>query len=257
MLPTIQGAIVSCLRTEEVSIAYHIVGDIFSIVWYALTYHVCFPVHLSLLEWHNVFYRNLGALTKPPVGWNNPGGLIRPGESDHFPATFWITNPANDFIDNVAAGSRSTGMWFELKLRAPSSALAINEFSNPKTNPQGRFEGNAAHSNGFRAGITTYDTGYRAPPGTTWKNIKSYKNSDGGLFFHGTSNINLEGGLLADNKEAARNFGNSFASVSRELSLLLLVHLDVQKLTLIASLAVRWCHHLRTKQTCSINDGPR
>lgn len=150
-------------------------------------------------------------MTKPPVGWNNEDGLIRPGESDHFPSTFWITNPANDFVDNVAAGSRSTGIWFDLKIRAPSSALAINLGSNPKAEPQGKFEGNVAHSNGFRAGITTYESGYRAPPGTTWKNIKSYKNSGGGLFQHGTNNIIFEGGLLADNTEAARNFHHKWA----------------------------------------------
>lgn len=157
------------------------------------------------------FYRNLGALTKPPVGWNNEAGLIRPEENDHFPSTFWITNPQNDFIDNVAAGSRSTGIWFNLMLRGPSAAFEINQGSNPKTNPQGKFEGNVAHSNGFRAGITTYDSGYLAPPGTTWKNIKSYKNSEGGLFQHGTSNIIMEGGLLADNAEAARNFHHEWA----------------------------------------------
>jgi len=84
--------------------------------------------------------------------------------------------------------------------------LAINQGSNPKTNPLGRFEGNVAHSNNFRAGITTYQTGYRAPPDTTWTNIKSYKNNGSGLFQHGTNNIIMKGGLLADNAEAARNF---------------------------------------------------
>ena len=175
-----------------------------------LTSYVSF-ILTHIIEWDNVFYRNLGALTKPPVGWNNPAGLIRSGETDHFPSTFWITNPPNDFIDNVAAGSRSTGIWLELKLRAPSSALAINQGSNPKTNPQGKFEGNVAHSNNFRAGITTYQSGYRAPPGTTWTNIKSYKNNGGGLFQHGTNNIIMKGGLLADNAEAARNFHHEWA----------------------------------------------
>ena len=58
----------------------------------------------------------------------------------------------------------------------------------------------------FSKGFTTYETGYQAPPGTKWENIKSYKNNEAGLFQHGTTNIEFIGGLLADNGQSAHNF---------------------------------------------------
>jgi hypothetical protein len=153
-------------------------------------------------EWDNSFIRNLGAKVD-----RLPQGVPRDGESDFFPSVFWITNPQNEFIGNVAAGSRGAGFWFELKLRAPSSELPINHGVNPKTLPQQTFKDNASHSSGRRAGFTTYETGYLAPPGTKWENIKSYKNNEAGLFQHGTTNIEFIGGLLADNgHQAAHNF---------------------------------------------------
>ena len=142
-------------------------------------------------EWDNKFLYNLGAKTK-----SLPAGVPRAGESDNFASTFWITNPANHWIGNVAAGAQGPGIWFELLLRQPSSQLEINQGANPKFAKLGTFDSNTAHSNNFRAGITTYQTGYRAPPGTTWNNIKSFKNKGSGLFQHGTNNIYLKGGLL-------------------------------------------------------------
>ena len=95
---------------------------------------------------------------------------------------------------------------FELKLRAPASTLEINQGFNPKSQRLGTFDDNVAHSNRERAGITTYETGYNAPGGTKWHNVRSYKNRNAGLFQHGTSNIHMIGGLLADNSFNARNF---------------------------------------------------
>ncbi len=36
--------------------------------------------------------------------------------SDNTVASFWITNPDNTYIDNVAAGSDETGFWFSLPM---------------------------------------------------------------------------------------------------------------------------------------------
>jgi len=96
-------------------------------------------------------------------------------------------------------------------LRGPSAELGINNGINPKVLPQKPFRDNASHSSGFRAGFTTYFSGYHAPPGTVWENIKAYKNSEAGLFQHGTTNIDFQGGLLADNGQAAHNFGHDNA----------------------------------------------
>jgi cell migration-inducing and hyaluronan-binding protein len=69
--------------------------------------------------------------------------------SDNTAATFWITNPSNDYIGNVAAGSDSTGFWFSLP-EHPNGAFLGTEISAntwPRRMPQGVFRGNVAHSN--------------------------------------------------------------------------------------------------------------
>mmetsp|Transcript_33357 Transcript_33357/g.49078 ORF Transcript_33357/g.49078 Transcript_33357/m.49078 type:complete len:1022 (-) Transcript_33357:371-3436(-) len=164
-------------------------------------------------ERHNKFINNLGARTKSPSVL--PGSRDEPrnvvGETDDFPATYWITNPTNHYIGNVAAGSSGPGFWFELKKRSPEKEFGTNINKNPRTGKLGTFANNTAHSNNFRAGFTTYHPGYTAPKGTVWTNTKSYKNKGNGLFFHGTQNIRVHGGLLADNNGAARNFGHAWA----------------------------------------------
>ena len=57
-------------------------------------------------EWDNSFIGNLGALTKAL-----PSCTPRCGETDARPSTFWITNPANHWTGNVAAGSTGMGFW--------------------------------------------------------------------------------------------------------------------------------------------------
>jgi cell migration-inducing and hyaluronan-binding protein len=69
--------------------------------------------------------------------------------SDNTASTFWITNPSNDYIDNVAAGSDATGFWFSLP-EHPTGAFEGTEISKaswPRRVPQGEFRGNVAHSN--------------------------------------------------------------------------------------------------------------
>ncbi len=111
----------------------------------------------------NTFRKNLGVLTKlPELGeevrahdrvfdGDDPDALG--GESTgsfafvKLPATFWITNPANDFIDNAAAGSDGSGFWMVV-LNAP-----VGSYSGPAMvpgrKPLGTFSGNRAHSNSF------------------------------------------------------------------------------------------------------------
>ena len=73
----------------------------------------CFKLEDGI-ETGNIFVRNLGALTWSPtkITPNNEG-------TDNELATFWITNPTHYFNDNVAAGSNSSGFWFELKKQDP------------------------------------------------------------------------------------------------------------------------------------------
>ncbi|MEL6430020.1 MAG: G8 domain-containing protein, partial [Planctomycetota bacterium] len=97
-------------------------------------------------------------------------------ESDHdfnsiqnfSPASFWITNPANTIVDNVAAGSPGSGFWFALPAEGPVG-LSIGDprFSGivPNTMPLGAFGGNVAHS--VRLGFDVNDGATAtAVPGT-------------------------------------------------------------------------------------------
>src|SRR5690606_23505393 len=69
--------------------------------------------------------------------------------SDNTVASFWITNPANDYIDNVAAGSDANGFWVSLP-EHPNGQFDGTEISKntwPRRTPFGVFKGNVAHSN--------------------------------------------------------------------------------------------------------------
>src|SRR5690606_37043336 len=117
------------------------------------------------IETGNQYVRNLGIqtkchTTKPCV----PTNLSADGEgprtngqaskevlipSDNTVATFWITNPNNDYVDNVAAGSDANGFWLSLP-EHPTGAFEGTEISKatwPRRTRMGKFKGNVAHSN--------------------------------------------------------------------------------------------------------------
>jgi cell migration-inducing and hyaluronan-binding protein len=121
------------------------------------------------IETGNQFVRNLGIMTKchptkPCVPTNLAADGSRSGSgagasgqtskdvlipSDNTVSTFWITNPANDYLDNVAAGSDQIGFWIALPLH-PTGAFEGTEISAniwPRRTPLGAFKGNVAHSN--------------------------------------------------------------------------------------------------------------
>ena len=75
-------------------------------------------------EMHNTFARNLGVLVKR-------GTLTK---SDARPLVFWITNPNNRFIENVACGG-TFGFWFSLPFipMGPSNDSPFWHFSTNGT----------------------------------------------------------------------------------------------------------------------------
>lgn len=79
-------------------------------------------------ERFNSFVRNLGASTRAVAT------LIRAEETDDDPSTFWMTNPENSWVGNVAAGSQQSGFWMELRtrVRAPTRGLWLPDDYNPK-----------------------------------------------------------------------------------------------------------------------------
>jgi len=90
------------------------------------------------IETENRFVDNLGAMT-------SAASTLIEGENDDEPATFWIVNPTNYYIGNVAAGSQDSGFWFDARLRGNRA------FFFPHLDPMHdsllAFDSNVAHSN--------------------------------------------------------------------------------------------------------------
>jgi cell migration-inducing and hyaluronan-binding protein len=116
------------------------------------------------VEHGNQFVHNLAILTKchpdgkpcvptdltlahqSPAGQSAKDILI---PSDNTASSFWITNPDNSYIDNVAAGSEAIGFWFALP-QHPTGAFLGKEGSDkiwPRRTKLREFSGNTAHSN--------------------------------------------------------------------------------------------------------------
>ena len=195
------------------------------------------------IETGNQFVRNLGIMTKcHPTLPCQPTNLGIPSErgpsgqqsdhvlipSDNTVATYWITNPANTYIDNVAAGSDVNGFWMSLP-EHPTGAFQDSEISKqiwPRRTPMGEFRGNVAHSNydGFMFDRNVAPDGTFGVTGTVYiprknpsdasstplinlySDLTAYKNRNGGLWMRGEETIfqNLK---MADNA-----IGMTFAS---------------------------------------------
>ncbi len=118
------------------------------------------------VETGNKFIHNLGILTKchpdgkpceptnlGPAGSGDGRASAVAGQkakdvlipSDNTASTFWITNPDNSYIDNVAAGSEQTGFWYAL----PVHPTGLHHDPNywPRRMRVREFKGNTAHSN--------------------------------------------------------------------------------------------------------------
>lgn len=140
--------------------------------------------------------------------------------SDNTAASYWITNPDNSYINNVAAGSDSTGFWFSLPIHPNGAFLGSEDSLNtwPRRTPVREFRGNVAHSNfdGFMIdrhinedntfGLASVPLLPLADPTdlesevleSHFEDLTSYKNRNGGLWGRGDMYVydNLK---LADN----------------------------------------------------------
>ncbi|TMM30634.1 T9SS type A sorting domain-containing protein [Polaribacter aestuariivivens] len=107
-------------------------------------------------ETGNLFKNNLGVLCKRPKEGEETRphdlgiGADRGASPEAFPATFWITNPNNDFIGNVSAGSDGSGFWHLILDEVLDDS---NSNYVPGNQPMGIFDDNKAHSNLFSWGI--------------------------------------------------------------------------------------------------------
>jgi len=107
-------------------------------------------------ETGNMFRNNLGVLCKRPIAGEETTphdlgiGAQNGAHPEAFPSTFWITNPNNDFIGNVSAGSDGSGFWHLIL-----TEIIDGEESDyvPGIQPMGTFDDNKAHSNLFSWGV--------------------------------------------------------------------------------------------------------
>ena len=166
------------------------------------TFGHCYMVEDGM-ERFNTFKDNLGAKTKratqiiPDLPGKNNGK-----ETDGSPATFWITNPDNIFIGNVAAGGQHSGYWFELRNRPRGSMSKMYEGREWSLREMklGQFKGNVAHSYDS-AGIRTYPNGYVPNEQAIFEDSRVYRNSNSGMFIHNSRNIALSNFHFADNEQ--------------------------------------------------------
>jgi len=182
------------------------------------------------IEHGNAFVKNLAIQTKcHPTMECVPNNLAANGEidaenrrelrdisfsgrhtllpSDNTVSSFWITNPDNSYIDNVAAGSDSTGFWFSIPQHPNGAFLGSEDSLNtwPRRTPLRAFRGNVAHSNfdGFMIdrhidedntfGLASLPLLPLADPAdlesevmeTHFENLTAWKNRNGGLWGRG------------------------------------------------------------------------
>lgn len=119
------------------------------------------------IEQRNVFYHNLGLLTRPgtllPTDRNDTlctsirdkvykGYSPAPSTECKAVSTFWIANPNNHLIGNAAAGSQDAGIWFVFHSSSTGDSHGLVPETKAELTPLGIFYNNRVHSN-FKAGL--------------------------------------------------------------------------------------------------------
>jgi len=174
--------------THNVTISYNIAYD---------TFGHCYMVEDGV-ETQNLFEYNLGLATKITPD----EGILSIAESDMFASTFWISNPTNMFLNNVAAGSEDTGFWYEMieNIRGESIKFDPYYLINPLTQPYGYNIGTVCHSN-HGDGFKLYPNGYFPEEEAVFKDFRSYLNHGDGVLLHNSANLAVDGGYFGDNRQ--------------------------------------------------------
>ena len=188
----------------------------------------CVPYNLAANGELNYPAKDRAAMRK--VSFSGKETLL---PSDNTVASFWITNPDNSFIDNVAAGSDENGFWLSMP-EHPQGAFKDSDVSKtiwPRRTPFRAFRGNVSHSNfdGFMFDRNinednTFDLSFSAltplqnpaDPNsemveTDFANLTSYKNRNGGVWTRGEL-LKFRNAKLADNAIGMTNSTGTFGS---------------------------------------------
>ncbi|MBN3297827.1 TMEM2 hyaluronidase, partial [Amia calva] len=117
------------------------------------------------IEQRNTLYHNLGLVTKPgtllPTDRNDTmctsirnkvyGKYVPvPATDCKAVSTFWIANPNNHLINNAAAGSQDTGIWYVFHSMSTGDTHGLVPDTKAELTPLGIFYNNRVHSN-FKA----------------------------------------------------------------------------------------------------------
>jgi cell migration-inducing and hyaluronan-binding protein len=108
------------------------------------TSKACAPTNLGANGELDYKYENRTAYRQ--ASWSGKDTLL---PSDNTVAAYWITNPDNSFVGNVAAGSDENGFWLSLP-EHPQGKFAGTEISRtiwPRRTKLREFRDNVAHSN--------------------------------------------------------------------------------------------------------------
>jgi cell migration-inducing and hyaluronan-binding protein len=153
--------------------------------------------------------------------------------SDNTAASFWITNPDNTYIGNVAAGSDQAGFWLSLPEHPNGAFLGTEESLNtwPRRTHLREFRNNTAHSNydGFMFDRNIAENNTYALAGSTYlplvdhtdpmsealetelANLTTYKNRNQGFWGRGELLI-LRNLKSADNAIGMTQSSGSFGT---------------------------------------------
>ena len=145
----------------------------------------------------------------------NPGRFPAPG-------TFWISNPDNKVMHNIAAGSEGTGFWMafhkEIKCQLQTDCPSTPEFQPwlaPVETNTWKFENNKAHSsmvgmthdggpngaqieNSHEGDRMVVPTHYAPGSEPKFSNLVAYKNFATGIYYRGDGAV-YKDTILADN----------------------------------------------------------
>jgi hypothetical protein len=162
----------------------------------------CVPTNLAANGDNDYTYANRMAVRQ--ISFSGKDTLL---PSDNTVASYWITNPDNSYVDNVAAGSDENGFWLSLP-EHPNGAFLDSDLSKntwPRRTRIREFRGNVAHSNfdGFMFdrninvdntfGLTGNSHIPKENPAdpnsktveTVFENLTAYKNRNGGVWGRG------------------------------------------------------------------------
>ncbi len=160
------------------------------------------------VETGNVLDSNLAMLVRAPDAAH---AVL---DTDLRPAAYWIANPANALVGNVAAGTDGVGFWYDLPLHPGGPSRDATIF--PRRISLGTFAQNVAHTNAHDG---LFVDNLRNPPGVleapnytpkdraAFASFTAYKNRRHGVWLRGT-NMEVDDPRLADNAIGATFAGD-------------------------------------------------